>query len=99
MKYPCIESHIEFFQDNYLIRLWIDKKGLVDGNASDRIALIEKFRKFLYKTSANEHFVEVVEWATENIKGLNAIQISIPYGDATYGTVVYLVDFSSDVHG
>lgn len=104
-EYPCIESTIEvltrYQKMDTTIRLWINKDKLDDGNFKERELIVEKIHKYMKRKSYNPTLEEFVKTILKIAPKTNAVQLlSIhPMNSARYGTVIYTVDFSEDVHG
>lgn len=104
-KYSCIESTIEIalpqlYLFGILLRLWINKKEISDNESLIRQKYVESITK--YFESGNPSTTEIIEYIVNLIPDINAIQIcDLNYGkyNDKYGTVVYTVPFSEDVHG
>ncbi len=94
-KYPCIESTLDFELGNYIVRLWINKEAVPEDYLEEE-NMLKKIREFYEKhvPTAREMFTFI-----EAFENINAVQIQFKAGDMKFGTVLYLVDFSSDVHG
>ncbi len=94
-KYPCIESTLDIELGIYTVRLWINQKE-VPVEYLEEENMIKRIRDFYDKNipTARELFAFI-----EDFENLNAIQIQVRSNDVKFGTVIYLVDFSSDVHG
>lgn len=109
MKYPCIETTIEFNLGDWEFRLWIDRNDLENLNIHDG-KIYQKAESF-YRFNKPDRKA-MLEYIIENTPRLNAIQLrdinkgytmpisGIPQEVPTRnGVVVYLVEFSSDIHG
>jgi len=96
--YPCIESTVEFnIAPKRAIRLWINENSVKDDyHLETHIDALIRFYSNREERPTNK---EIIDFARESIPNLNAIQVKETIGNADYGVVAYLVDFSEDVHG
>lgn len=96
--YPCIESTLEFPYKDKLIRLWINQTEVKNKYPEDTV-IADKLLQVLNKGYPDVGFKEAVEYLAKEHKNVNAVQIKDRESVEQDGVVVYLVDFSSDVHG
>lgn len=95
-KYPCIETTIDIYLGEFLLRLWINQEEVPNDYRNEE-KLVEKIKQRFEEDWS--HINEVLEFSAELPK-VNAAQIITDReGNTRYGTVVYTVDLGSDVHG
>lgn len=98
-KYPCIETTLDYETGNFIIRLWIDKTNSDDDTvkSSETIAYLRGLTDgFWHHDSIFDLLIEKLS----KIPNINAFQIKEKAKDGiSWGTVVYTVYFSEDVHG
>jgi len=90
-EFPCIETTVDVIIGKRTVRLWIDNNFLEDNFEYEK-----EMAKFI---KCNKHLAtnQLLRDIAAN-PFINAIQV-IHHGKVKYGTVVYTVDFSDDVHG
>ncbi len=95
--YPCIESTIDIEASEKVVRLWINETEIKEETALHE-TIAKDIKDFIEMDSPTRN--ELVEFCRANVPNLNAIQIKDNSKDhSDYGLVVYLVEFSTDVHG
>lgn len=93
MKYPCIESTVEFYLIGSTIRLWINEEEILDDYHQESIYK----NAWAFCRDHSPSLQELIEYFRKEIPTLNAIQIKKSLGAVQYGVVAYLVDFEN--HG
>lgn len=93
MKYPCIETTLDYEYGDYVIRLWLNEKTVTERIYPDLISFIRESSCGTTQTS------EIIA-KLANFENINAIQIKQkPKDGISWGVVVYTVEFAGDVHG
>lgn len=93
-QYPCIESTIEFFYGDKLIRIWIDEQVIL-GEYPEHSNLKEKIESFLLeneKAGPSELAAHIKSISPR----VSALQLKDSGGMMERGIVIYFTDFSNE---
>lgn len=97
MKYPCIESTIDYVvEDGFLLRFWADQKEVENDYAISH-EIVRLAQNLPTETRYDNEALIALFYS--QFPKLNAMQIIRGNENYSQGTVVYFTDFNTDVHG
>lgn len=91
--YPCIESTVEFFYGDKLVRLWFDESEVSVAPRERNAMVNEEVSAFLLENK-DAGPAELAKFVHDKYPLCSALQVKDGGGEVEHGMVVYFTDFN-----